>query len=246
MRRTTRWGTAIVTPIVVAATLLLSGLPAWGADLKTDLVTGGGVQRAKNLGDVVGGSAIQVTTDVWFSGGPSTVTAVTFAADAIPSFVSSVSGGTTSRSGGGTGDSTKVLSTITVQVPCALGAFGYTVDDSSAANNVQTGSVVTYGVASQVGVGSVGVSGAFVNIRGNVTSLGDGCDADEDDDGVDDGDDNCPSVANADQDDLDADGAGDACDADDDDDGVDDGDDNCPSVANAEQADLDLDALGDA
>lgn len=47
-------------------------------------------------------------------------------------------------------------------------------------------------------------------------------DQDADDDGIDDGPDNCDAVANADQADLDGDGAGDACDADQDGDTIDD------------------------
>ena len=58
--------------------------------------------------------------------------------------------------------------------------------------------------------------------------------------------DNCPSDANPDQSDLDADSLGDACDADQDGDGVDDVDDNCPRVANEDQADTDDDGQGDA
>lgn len=67
-----------------------------------------------------------------------------------------------------------------------------------------------------------------------------------DDDGICDGEDNCPAVSNPDQADLDHDGAGDACDSDDDGDGVPDGRDNCSSTPNADQADFDGDGIGDA
>jgi len=55
---------------------------------------------------------------------------------------------------------------------------------------------------------------------------------DGDSDGVADGQDNCPAVSNADQQDTDGDGDGDACDGDDDGDGLFDEDDACPLVAN--------------
>jgi hypothetical protein len=69
---------------------------------------------------------------------------------------------------------------------------------------------------------------------------------DSDGDGVSDGADNCPSVANAGQTDTDADGTGDACDNDDDGDSVADGSDNCPLIANSGQSDFDSDGTGDA
>jgi YVTN family beta-propeller protein len=72
---------------------------------------------------------------------------------------------------------------------------------------------------------------------------------DTDGDGVNDGADNCPSVANPDQEDSDNDGVGDACETpegDSDGDGVTDDADNCPSVANPDQADDDNDGVGDA
>ena len=57
--------------------------------------------------------------------------------------------------------------------------------------------------------------------------------SDEDSDGVPDGEDNCPTVPNVDQQNSDSDSHGDACD-------------NCPNVNNADQADSDQDGLGDA
>jgi hypothetical protein len=69
---------------------------------------------------------------------------------------------------------------------------------------------------------------------------------DTDSDGIADGTDNCPVVANADQLDTDNDGSGNACDSDDDADGVADTSDNCPTTANASQADADHDGIGDA
>ena len=68
---------------------------------------------------------------------------------------------------------------------------------------------------------------------------------DSDGDGVADDSDNCPSVVNPDQSDLDTDGLGDGCDDDDDGDGVPDDGDNCPALANAAQSDADGDGQGD-
>lgn len=83
---------------------------------------------------------------------------------------------------------------------------------------------------------------------GLIDRLEDGFDLDGD--GVFDGFDNCPEVANADQTDTDGDGLGDACDDcadqfDADGDGVGDECDNCPNNANPEQRDFDGDGIGD-
>ena len=71
-------------------------------------------------------------------------------------------------------------------------------------------------------------------------------DADDDGDGDENVADNCASVANPDQANIDGDAQGDACDDDDDGDGDGDVADNCTSVANPDQADIDGDAQGDA
>jgi hypothetical protein len=86
---------------------------------------------------------------------------------------------------------------------------------------------------------------AVFDVDGNGIIVRDGS-GDEDDDGVVDGEDNCPCVDNPDQVDTDLDGEGDACcygalDGD----GVDDYEDNCPLAANANQHDWDNDGIGD-
>ncbi len=70
--------------------------------------------------------------------------------------------------------------------------------------------------------------------------------ADSDADGISDGIDNCPTIANASQVDTNNDGVGDACEPDQDNDGVDDDVDNCPDIANPDQADQNSDGTGDA
>lgn len=79
---------------------------------------------------------------------------------------------------------------------------------------------------------------------------------DTDEDGIPDGEDNCPLTANADQLDTDGDGVGDVCDncsttsnpdqTDTDGDGIGDVCDNCPDTPNADQADSNNNGIGDA
>lgn len=68
--------------------------------------------------------------------------------------------------------------------------------------------------------------------------------ADTDGDGIPDIRDNCVSVANADQEDIDGNGRGDACD-DFDQDGILNSEDNCPNHPNRNQKDADGDGIGD-
>ena len=67
---------------------------------------------------------------------------------------------------------------------------------------------------------------------------------DTDKDEVEDEDDNCPNVANADQNDSDQDGIGDLCDDDKDGDGILNALDNCPNIRNADQADENGNEIG--
>ncbi|SDD88280.1 thrombospondin type 3 repeat-containing protein [Riemerella columbipharyngis] len=68
---------------------------------------------------------------------------------------------------------------------------------------------------------------------------------DKDGDGIEDGKDNCPNIANPDQKDTDNDGIGDICDNDIDGDGILNNQDNCPNIANPDQKDSDNDGIGD-
>ncbi len=70
--------------------------------------------------------------------------------------------------------------------------------------------------------------------------------ADDDNDGISNENDLCPSTASLDNRDFDKDGIGDVCDDDDDGDGIPDKKDNCPYNHNPDQADKDGNGIGDA
>jgi MBG domain-containing protein/thrombospondin type 3 repeat protein len=112
-----------------------------------------------------------------------------------------------------------------------------------------SGKIVSFSFTPNYGLGSLGITLLDANIQKlylNAAIWTTGWNPDGDTDGVPNTADNCPFIANADQADLDRDGAGDACDPDDDGDGAADTIDNCPVLSNPNQLDEDRDGTGDA
>ena len=111
-----------------------------------------------------------------------------------------------------------------------------------------------WGTNSSGGNGGNGMSGGGAGGAGFPSgSQGSDLNLDNDNDGVQDDQDNCPNTYNPSQQDTDGDGFGDACDLninltdlDSDDDGVPDMIDNAPFVKNPNQTDFDNDEVGDA
>jgi hypothetical protein len=139
-----------------------------------------------------------------------------------------------------------------------LGTDGYNPDASPMNIGISSGAGQHIVIAAGESIVDYADTATRFDWNGADYDTKDGCDppspdTDRDGDGVNDADDNCPDVANADQNDSDGDGAGDACDPCPDDgdndadlDGVCGDLDNCPATPNSEQADTDADGDGDA
>ena len=85
----------------------------------------------------------------------------------------------------------------------------------------------------------------FDQLNTDGDSEGDACDADDDNDTINDGSDNCPLISNLDQLNTDGDSEGDACDADDDNDGLSDNEEIAIYGTNPLIADTDEDGVND-
>ena len=140
-----------------------------------------------------------------------------------------------SSGGGGVADLQRMASATGAVAP----AGGADCDADGVVDVPEGAPLVCATTATSVGIGNAVTEVINVAIeKAKVT--------DTDGDGLPDLQDNCPTLSNANQADLDHDSIGDGCDPDDDNDGVDDAVDNCPVLANNDQLDSDHDSLGDA
>ncbi len=128
--------------------------------------------------------------------------------------------------------------TVTGAVTGGTLRVSYVATASDQAGNVATLDCV-------LGGGDDADGDGILDIDDNCPSMANADQADEDADGVGDVCDNCPTLPNAFQSDSDGNGTGDAC-QDSDGDGILDAFDNCPGVANPGQEDANTDGVGDA
>lgn len=125
--------------------------------------------------------------------------------------------------------------TVTLRVTDMQGAVHQTSQSVAFAGYQHCGAYAQLSLENPVD-GAIPEDGVNANLAGQ----------DLDGDGVTASADNCPTMSNPSQSDMDRDGLGDACDPDIDGDGVANGADNCPNLENGDQLDADGNGIGDA
>nr|WP_296380332.1 thrombospondin type 3 repeat-containing protein [Winogradskyella sp.] len=129
---------------------------------------------------------------------------------------------------------------ISIQVGAAPFTGSFMPEEALAVfNDENSGGIWTLNVADGAGQDTGTIDSWSLEVCGFVQD-------DNDEDGIPNGEDNCPMTANTDQSDIDNDGIGDVCDDDMDNDGILNEDDNCPETANTDQGDFNGNGIGDA